>query len=127
MSFPVLLQGWGDVYFFCGPEHEYCTCSFRWNLLGWWKAATLWNFSIATAVGLQKLALQLGLGGLLPGVDFSRMLQWSQIFTRGADAHFNSESVQPQDQKRAPSLALGYTSVFVPTGQYLLILGDPCK
>ncbi|CAD7698420.1 unnamed protein product [Ostreobium quekettii] len=62
-------QGWGDVYFFCGPLHEYCTCGFRWNLLGWWKAVTVWNFSIASAVGLQKLALQLGLGGLLPGEE----------------------------------------------------------
>lgn len=62
-------EGWGDVYFFCGYNHEYCTCSFRWNLYGWWKAFALWNFSISFAFGLQKLALLLGLGGLLPGEE----------------------------------------------------------
>lgn len=62
-------QGWGDVYFFCGANHQYCTCHFHWNILGWWKAFALWNFSIAFAFGLQKLALLMGLGGLLPGEE----------------------------------------------------------
>ena len=62
-------EGWGDVYFFCGHQHQYCTCQFHWNLLGWWKAFAIWNFSIAFAFGLQKLALLLGLGGLLPGEE----------------------------------------------------------
>lgn len=62
-------QGWGDVYFFCGNNHQYCRCNFRWNILGWWKAFALWNFSISFAFGLQKLALLLGLGGLLPGEE----------------------------------------------------------
>lgn len=62
-------EGWGDVYFFCGMNHEYCSCNFHWNLLGWWKAFAIWNFFIAFAFGLQKLALQLGLGGLLPGEE----------------------------------------------------------
>eukprot|EP00210_Caulerpa_lentillifera_P006184 g5908.t1 len=62
-------EGWGDVYFFCGYNHEYCSCSFHWNIYGWWKAFALWNFSIAFAFGLQKLALLLGLGGLLPGEE----------------------------------------------------------
>ena len=26
--------GWGDVFFFCGPHYEFCTCHFAWNILG---------------------------------------------------------------------------------------------
>lgn len=27
-------QGWGDVFFFCGSELQFCTCSIAWNVLG---------------------------------------------------------------------------------------------
>lgn len=57
----------GDVYFFCGPKMQYCTCNFRWNIAGWYKAFVLWNFVLSTALGVQRLIIQLGLCGLLPG------------------------------------------------------------
>lgn len=57
----------GDVYFFCGPQMQYCTCGFRWNLAGWSKAFILWNFVLSAALGVQRLIIQLGLCGLLPG------------------------------------------------------------
>jgi hypothetical protein len=60
-------QSWGDVYYFCGPDLRFCTCDFRWNLAGWGKALVLWNFVLSSALGLQKLAIRLGLDGLLPG------------------------------------------------------------
>ena len=60
-------QSWGDVYYFCGPDLRFCTCDFRWNLAGWCKALVLWNFVLSSALGLQKLAIRLGLDGLLPG------------------------------------------------------------
>lgn len=41
----------------------------RWNLLGWCKALVLWNFVLTSALGLQKLVLQVGLNGLLPGEE----------------------------------------------------------
>lgn len=59
--------GAGDVYFFCGPQMQYCTCGFRWNFAGWYKAIVLWNFVLSAAVGVQRLIIQLGLCGLLPG------------------------------------------------------------
>lgn len=59
----------GDVYFFCGSHMEYCTCSYRWNTAGWVKAAVLWNFVLSSALGLQRLLIQLGLKGLLPGEE----------------------------------------------------------
>jgi hypothetical protein len=61
--------GWSSVYYFCGPEYEYCTSSFRWNIPGWRKAVILWNFCLSTALGLQRLAIEFGLGGLLPGEE----------------------------------------------------------
>jgi hypothetical protein len=57
----------GDVYFFCGPQMQYCTCGFRWNVAGWAKAFILWNFVLSAALGVQRLIIQLGLCGLLPG------------------------------------------------------------
>ena len=55
------------VYYFCGPELAYCTCDFKWNLMGWGKALTLWNFVLTSALGAQRLAILIGLNGLLPG------------------------------------------------------------
>ena len=46
---------------------QYCTCAFRWNLAGWHKALVLWSFVLSAALGVQRLAIQLGLNGLLPG------------------------------------------------------------
>ena len=63
----VLAQSWGDVYFFCGRNLQFCTCNFRWNLSGWAKAAVLWNFVLSASLGAQRCAIQLGLNGLLPG------------------------------------------------------------
>ena len=65
--FPLLLQGWGDVYFFCGLQMEYCTCNFKWNLQGYAKGLSLFNFVLSAALVLQKLIIHVGLGGLLPG------------------------------------------------------------
>lgn len=62
-------KGWGDVFYFCGARLQYCTCKMHWNLLGWGKGAILWNFVLATALGLQKLVIQTGLDGLLPGEE----------------------------------------------------------
>eukprot|EP00882_Tetradesmus_deserticola_P018852 GHRQ01020249.1.p1 GENE.GHRQ01020249.1~~GHRQ01020249.1.p1 ORF type:complete len:249 (+),score=89.12 GHRQ01020249.1:30-776(+) len=62
-------RSWGDVYFFCGPQMQYCTCGFRWNLAGWSKAFILWNFVLSAALGVQRLIIQLGLCGLLPGEE----------------------------------------------------------
>eukprot|EP00775_Hariotina_reticulata_P013637 gene13637-13760_t len=62
-------KSWGDVYFFCGTRMQYCTCGFRWNAWGWYKAAVLWSFTLSTALGLQRLVIQLGLQGLLPGEE----------------------------------------------------------
>ena len=55
------------VYYFCGSQLQYCTCDFRWNLLGWCKALVLWNFVLTAALGAQRLAILIGLDGLLPG------------------------------------------------------------
>ena len=55
------------VYFFCGKQLQYCSCDFRWNVLGWCKAMVLWNFVLTTALGGQRLAILIGLNGLLPG------------------------------------------------------------
>lgn len=60
-------QSWGDVYYFCGEDMRFCTCEFKWNLAGWGKALTLWNFVLSSALGLQKLAIRVGMDGLLPG------------------------------------------------------------
>jgi len=69
LQFDPEFQGWGDVYFFCGRKLQYCTCGFRWNLLGWVKATVLWNFVLSSALGLQRFAIQVGLNGLLPGEE----------------------------------------------------------
>lgn len=63
----VEFESWGDVYFFCGRRLQYCTCNFRWNGLGWAKATVLWNFILTAALGAQRLLIQVGLNGLLPG------------------------------------------------------------
>lgn len=60
---------WADVYYFCGSDLRYCTPSFRWNARGWRKAIILWNFCLATALAAQRLAVEAGLGGFLPGED----------------------------------------------------------
>ncbi len=60
-------QGWADVYYFCGRRLQYCTCGFRWNARGWAKAYILWSFVLSSAAGLQRVVIQLGLNGLLPG------------------------------------------------------------
>lgn len=61
------MQGWGDVYYFCGNNLQYCTCDFRWNYNGWTKAVVLWSVILSAALGIQKLIIQLFLDGLLPG------------------------------------------------------------
>lgn len=63
------MQGWHSMYYFCGPEFQYCTCTMRWSWSGWVKAAVIWNFVLSSALGLQKLAIQLGLNGMLPGEE----------------------------------------------------------
>jgi hypothetical protein len=65
----LLLQSWGDVYFFCGRQYEYCSPAFRWNRKGWAKALVLWNLALSSALAVQKLIIVLGLGGLLPGEE----------------------------------------------------------
>lgn len=63
-------QGWASVYWFCGSTEkpfEFCTCNFKWNAQGWTKAIILWSFVLTAALGVQRLAIQLGLNGLLPG------------------------------------------------------------
>ena len=67
-QYALLSQSWGDVYYFCGEDMRFCTCDFKWNLAGWGKALTLWNFVLSSALGLQKLAIRVGMDGLLPGV-----------------------------------------------------------
>ena len=70
-------SGWGSVYHFCtGPGKErglsglaYCTNSYRWSLNGWRKALSIWNFVLSSALGLQRLFIELGLGGVLPGEE----------------------------------------------------------
>ena len=88
-------SGWSSVYHFCtGPTAlnkrtldaagtailpsssplslsglAYCTDTYRWNLNGWRKALSIWNFVLSSALGLQHLFIELGLGGLLPGED----------------------------------------------------------
>lgn len=62
-------QDWSSVYYFCGPQYQYCTSTFRWNLRGWRKAIALWNFCLSTALAVQRLAIEAGLGGLLPGEE----------------------------------------------------------
>ncbi|WIA29195.1 hypothetical protein OEZ86_011706 [Tetradesmus obliquus] len=69
LAFDSSFRSWGDVYFFCGPQMQYCTCGFRWNLAGWSKAFILWNFVLSAALGVQRLIIQLGLCGLLPGEE----------------------------------------------------------
>ncbi|KAK2078598.1 hypothetical protein QBZ16_003438 [Prototheca wickerhamii] len=63
------LRSWADVYYFCGDDMRYCTADYRWNVRGWRKAVALWNFMLATAMGLQRLFIVLGLGGLLRGEE----------------------------------------------------------
>jgi hypothetical protein len=46
---------------------QYCKCAYRWNLAGWNKAIVLWGFVLTTALGVQRLLVQLVLQGLLPG------------------------------------------------------------
>lgn len=62
-------RGWSSVYYFCGETMEFCTAGYRWNLRGWRKAAAVWNFTLSTALALQRLAVEGGLGGLLPGEE----------------------------------------------------------
>eukprot|EP00884_Botryococcus_braunii_P017767 jgi/Botrbrau1/4674/Bobra.33_2s0038.2 len=62
-------KGWGDIYYFCGTDMQYCEPSFSWNLRGWGKAAVMWSFVLSAALGLQKLAIQVCLDGLLPGEE----------------------------------------------------------
>lgn len=64
---PAPPQGWGDVYFFCGRDLQHCNCDFQWNARGWRKAAVLWNFVLSAALGAQRLLVQVGLDGFLPG------------------------------------------------------------
>ena len=80
--------GWSSVYHFCsGPASlmtggelfedgpvvvsafAYCTSAYRWNLNGWRKALSIWNFVLSSALGVQHLVVEVGLGGLLPGED----------------------------------------------------------
>ncbi|KAJ9531800.1 hypothetical protein QJQ45_021951 [Haematococcus lacustris] len=61
------VQGWADTFYFCGRELQYCNCNFRWNLMGWYKAYVLWSFMLTWALGVQRIIIQLGLNGLLPG------------------------------------------------------------
>ncbi len=80
--------GWSSVYHFCsGPASmatggelfedgpaavsafAYCTSAYRWNLNGWRKALSIWNFVLSSALGVQHLVIEIGLGGLLPGED----------------------------------------------------------
>lgn len=61
------IQGWSDIYYFCGQDYRYCRCDFTWNLAGWGKALVLWNFVVTASLGLQKLVIHCGLNGLLPG------------------------------------------------------------
>ena len=58
---------WSDVYFFCGPNLEFCSCNLDWNTEGWMKAIVLWNFVLSSTLALQKLLIEVGLQGLLPG------------------------------------------------------------
>ena len=67
------VQGWGDVYYFCGKDFQYCTCEFRWNFAGYHKAFVLWNFVLTAALALQKLAIHVGLQGLSPGTVLTAM------------------------------------------------------
>jgi hypothetical protein len=62
-------RDWSSVYYFCGQAMEFCTPGYRWNLRGWRKAASLWNFTLSTALAAQRLAVEGGLGGLLPGEE----------------------------------------------------------
>lgn len=76
--------GWTSVYHFCsgpssgvripgteggGESFVYCTLNFRWNMAGWRKAISLWNFMLSGALGVQRLCIELGFGGLLPGEE----------------------------------------------------------
>lgn len=61
--------GWSSVYYFCGPSMEYCNANYSWNLKGWRKATALWNFGLSSALGVQRLLIEVGLGGLLPGEE----------------------------------------------------------
>lgn len=76
--------GWESVYHFCsGPSSGarrhgfqgntesfvYCTMNFRWNMAGWRKAISLWNFMLSGALGVQRLCIEIGFGGLLPGEE----------------------------------------------------------
>ena len=69
-------QSWGDVYLFCGNSMRYCNCDMRWNLRGWVKAAVLWNFVLSSSLAVQKLVIQAGLNGLLPGKDSPKKASW---------------------------------------------------
>lgn len=61
------LQGWSDVYYFCGDHLQYCTCDFRWNGHGYMRAAILASFVLSTATALQKVIIHYAFDGLLPG------------------------------------------------------------
>lgn len=79
LSMDPTFVGWESVYHFCtGPSRSntatvdvvhYCTLTFRWNMAGWRKAISLWNFILSGAIGLQRLCIEVGFGGLLPGEE----------------------------------------------------------
>ncbi len=48
---------------------QYCSCDFSWNAAGYAKAAVIWSFVLSSCLAVQRLALNLGLGGLLPGEE----------------------------------------------------------
>ncbi|GBF89171.1 hypothetical protein Rsub_01888 [Raphidocelis subcapitata] len=82
-------QGWGDVYFFCSPTMRHCACDGRWNGSGWRKAAVLWNFCLSAALGAQRLAVQLGLGGFLPGEEAVTWESFVSVCWRLVPYHLN--------------------------------------
>ncbi len=57
------------MYYFCGSDLQFCTCNFKWNVAGWIKAGVLWSFVLTSALGVQRMFIQFGLQGLLPGED----------------------------------------------------------
>ena len=71
-------SSWESVYYFCGGPGfggstvdavKYCSLNYRWNMAGWRKAMSLWNFVLSSALGLQKLLIEVAFGGLLPGEE----------------------------------------------------------
>ncbi len=104
------------MYYFCGPDLRFCTCDFRWNLAGWGKALTLWNFTLSSALGLQKLAIRVGLGGLLPGAQLGNgagaalhanfWRAWRPVLLMGCPRWLRSIACTLQRAWRAPCLMI---------------------